>query len=291
MIEDRNYYEIHREEWQTFHQDSIPTITEEELKELTSLNDRLSLEDVKDVYVPLVHMFDIYLQQYRNLQRDKSRFLGRSYEPSPLIIGVTGSVAVGKSTTARVLQNLLKRAYPTKAVELMTTDGFLYPNRILRERNIMDRKGFPESYDMENLVQFLLDVKTGKPNVRFPVYSHRIYDIVAGEYEEVNHPDILIVEGINVLQLPSNQQIYVSDFFDFSIYVDAEEEMIEKWYIERFEMLMDLAIDQPDNYYYNYAIGKREDAIEMARGVWKRVNLKNLREYIYPTITRANLVI
>lgn len=274
MIEDRNYYEIHREEWQTFHQDSIPTITEEELKELTSLNDRLSLEDVKDVYVPLVHMFDIYLQQYRNLQRDKSRFLGRSYEPSPLIIGVTGSVAVGKSTTARVLQNLLKRAYPTKAVELMTTDGFLYPNRILRERNIMDRKGFPESYDMENLVQFLLDVKTGKPNVRFPVYSHRIYDIVAGEYEEVNHPDILIVEGINVLQLPSNQQIYVSDFFDFSIYVDAEEEMIEKWYIERFEMLMDLAIDQPDNYYYNYAIGKREDAIEMARGVWKRVNLK-----------------
>ena len=291
MIEDRNYYEIHREEWQTFHQDSIPTITEEELKELTSLNDRLSLEDVKDVYVPLVHMFDIYLQQYRNLQRDKSRFLGRSYEPSPLIIGVTGSVAVGKSTTARVLQNLLKRAYPTKAVELMTTDGFLYPNRILRERNIMDRKGFPESYDMENLVQFLLDVKTGKPNVRFPVYSHRISAIVAGEYEEVNHPDILIVEGINVLQLPSNQQIYVSDFFDFSIYVDAEEEMIEKWYIERFEMLMDLAIDQPDNYYYNYAIGKREDAIEMARGVWKRVNLKNLREYIYPTITRANLVI
>ena len=291
MIEDRNYYEIHREEWQTFHQDSIPTITEEELKELTSLNDRLSLEDVKDVYVPLVHMFDIYLQQYRNLQRDKSRFLGRSYEPSPLIIGVTGSVAVGKSTTARVLQNLLKRAYPTKAVELMTTDGFLYPNRILRERNIMDRKGFPESYDMENLVQFLLDVKTGKPNVRFPVYSHRIYDIVAGEYEEVNHPDILIVEGINVLQLPSNQQIYVSDFFDFSIYVDAEEEMIEKWYIERFEMLMDLAIDQQDNYYYNYAIGKREDAIEMASGVWKRVNLKNLREYIYPTITRANLVI
>ena len=255
------------------------------------MNDRLSLEDVKDVYVPLVHMFDIYLQQYRNLQRDKSRFLGRSYEPSPLIIGVTGSVAVGKSTTARVLQNLLKRAYPTKAVELMTTDGFLYPNRILRERNIMDRKGFPESYDMENLVQFLLDVKTGKPNVRFPVYSHRIYDIVPGDYEEVNHPDILIVEGINVLQLPSNQQIYVSDFFDFSIYVDAEEEMIEKWYIERFEMLMDLAIDQPDNYYYNYAIGKREDAIEMARGVWKRVNLKNLREYIYPTITRANLVI
>ncbi|MDK2780678.1 MAG: type pantothenate kinase [Trichococcus sp.] len=261
------------------------------MKELISLNDRLSLEDVKDVYVPLVHMFDIYLQQYRNLQRDKSRFLGRPYEPSPLIIGVTGSVAVGKSTTARVLQNLLKRAYPTKAVELMTTDGFLYPNRILRERNIMDRKGFPESYDMENLVQFLLDVKTGKPNVRFPVYSHRIYDIVPGEYEEVNHPDILIVEGINVLQLPSNQQIYVSDFFDFSIYVDAEEEMIEKWYIERFEMLMDLAIDQPDNYYYNYAIGKREDAIEMARGVWKRVNLKNLREYIYPTITRANLVI
>lgn len=209
----------------------------------------------------------------------------------PLIIGVTGSVAVGKSTTARVLQNLLKRAYPTKAVELMTTDGFLYPNRILRERNIMGSQRISESYDMENLVQFLLDVKTGKPNVRFPVYSHRIYDIVAGEYE-VNHPDILIVEGINVLQLPSNQQIYVSDFFDFSIYVDAEEEMIEKWYIERFEMLMDLAIDQPDNYYYNYAIGKRG---RRNRDGQRRRKKSQPQESsgvsIYPTITRANLVI
>lgn len=291
MIDKDNYYRIDREEWKNFHEDSFPILSEEVLGSLIALNDKLSLADVKDIYVPLVEMFNIYLENIRSLRRGKSLFLNRAYEPAPLMIGVTGSVAVGKSTTARVLQHLLQRYYPDKSVELITTDGFLYPNAVLKEKGIMDRKGFPESYDMEKLIEFLLDVKTGKPHVQFPVYSHHIYDIVTDAHEEVDRPDILIVEGINVLQLPSNQKIYVSDFFDFSIYVDADVPNIEKWYIERFEMLMDLAKSHPDNYYYNYAIGDRADAIKMARGVWKNVNLRNLEEYIQPTITRADLVI
>ena len=291
MIENRNYYQIDRNEWKTFHEDSIPLLSEEKLESLLSLNDKLSLDDVKDIYVPLVEMIDLYQKNYRKLRRSKSKFLTRPYEPAPLIIGVTGSVAVGKSTTARVLQNLLQKFYTDKTIEMITTDGFLYPNAVLKERGIMDHKGVPESYDMEKLIQFLLDIKTGKTDVKLPIYSHHIYDIVPDEYEYMNVPDILIVEGINVLQLPSRQQIYVSDFFDFSIYVDAEQENIEKWYLERFEMLMDLAKDQEDNYYYNYAVGDRSDAISMAKGVWKRINLKNLEDYIRPTMSRADLII
>lgn len=291
MIANSNYYQIAREEWKNFHEESIPLLSEEKLMSLTALNDKLSIADVKDIYVPLVEMIDLYQKNYRSLNKMKSKFLKHSYEPSPLVIGVSGSVAVGKSTTARVLQNLLQKFYADKKIEMITTDGFLYPNAELIRRGILDRKGFPESYDMEKLIQFLLDVKTGEPVVEFPVYSHRIYDIVAGKQDRVEQPDILIVEGINVLQLPSNQTIYASDFFDFSIYVDAEVENIEKWYLERFEMLMDLAKDQPDNYYYNYAIGDRQEAIDMARGVWKSVNLKNLEEFIAPTMTRADLII
>lgn len=291
MMDYSNYYKIDREEWKDFHEESVPLFSEEKLLSLTSLNDKLSLADVKDIYVPLVEIIDLYRKNYSNLRKSKSRFLERSYEPAPLIIGVSGSVAVGKSTTARVLRNLLDKFYVDKKIELITTDGFLYPNQELIKKGILNRKGFPESYDMEKLIEFLLDVKTGKPHVTYPVYSHRIYDIVPDQFAEVNQPDILIVEGINVLQLPSNQTIYISDFFDFSIYVDAEVENIENWYIERFEMLMDLAENQPDNYYYNYAVGDRSEAVKMARGVWKSVNLKNLEEYIAPTMTRADLVI
>ncbi len=189
------------------------------------------------------------------------------------------------------MQTMLQQRYPDKRVFLMTTDGFLLPTQELINRGILDRKGFPESYDMEALVHFLLEVKTGNPSVDAPVYSHEIYDIVPGEVQTIESPDILIVEGINVLQLPPNREIYVSDFFDWSIFVDADATLIEQWYLERFELLMDRAKTQPDNYYYQYAIGNRADAIAMAKDVWQKTNLKNLKEYILPTKTRADFIL
>ena len=291
MLETENYYEIKRTEWQTFNNGLTGTLTAQELQDLISLNDRLSLQDVRDVYVPLVHLFEVYYKNYRQLLAAKRKFLRRHYEPSPFIIGVTGSVAVGKSTTARLMQKLLQKLYPQKKTQMITTDGFLYPNAELEKRGKMDRKGFPESYDMKKLITFLLDVKTGQPEVKSPIYSHSIYDVVPGKFDLIQQPDILIIEGINVLQLPSNQRIYASDFFDFSIYVDAREDLIRKWYLERFEMLMDMAVTQQDNYYHDYAIGDRSQAMKMAEEVWENINLKNLREYIYPTITRADLVL
>ena len=209
----------------------------------------------------------------------------------PFIIGIAGSVAVGKSTTARLVQNLLSRLFPRRTVQLITTDGFLYPNEVLEARGILDRKGFPESYDMEALINFLNAVKSGESEIKIPVYSHEVYNIIPDTFEIINQPDILIVEGINTLQLPANQQIYVSDFFDFSIFVDAQPDLIEKWYLERFESLLDTAFQKPNNYYYQYAIGDRGEAIKMAKEVWKNVNLKNLHEYILPTRSRADIIL
>lgn len=218
-------------------------------------------------------------------------FLHRYIKVPPFIIGIAGSVAVGKSTTARLLQTLLSRLFPKQDVQLITTDGFLYPNRVLKERGIMDRKGFPESYDMERLIEFLNSVKSREKDLKIPLYSHKSYDIIEGEYETISQPDILIVEGINVFQLPANQQIYVSDFFDFSIYVDADPALVERWYLERFESLLDTAFQDPSNYYYEYAMGDRKEAIDMAKSVWKNVNLKNLKEFILPTRSRADIIL
>jgi type I pantothenate kinase len=186
---------------------------------------------------------------------------------------------------------MLSRTFKRRNVQLITTDGFLYPTAELEKRGILDKKGFPESYDMELLLDFLNAVKNGKDNLQIPKYSHEIYDIIPGEFEEITQPDILIVEGINVLQLPANQQIYVSDFFDFSVFVDAEPELIESWYLERFEALLDLAKDDKTNYYYEYANGPREEALQFARQVWKDVNLQNLTEFILPTKSRADVVL
>ncbi|MEE0124873.1 MAG: type I pantothenate kinase, partial [Enterococcus faecalis] len=273
-----------------YHDGKAP-LTEAELDNIKSVNDQISLKDVQEIYVPLTHLIHLYMKEFESLTLSKGLFLHEYVSVPPFIIGIAGSVAVGKSTTARLLQRILARTFKRRNVQLITTDGFLYPNKVLEEQGIMDRKGFPESYDMEKLINFLNEVKSGKDEIKAPVYSHSVYDVIEGEYELIQQPDILIVEGINTLQLPANQQIYVSDFFDFSIFVDADPALIEKWYLERFGALLDTAFLDPNNYYYQYAIGKREDAFAMARNVWKTVNLPNLEEYILPTRGRADIIL
>ena len=290
MKENINYYEIPRSEWQGYYAKEHMPLTQEELDGIKSLNDRISVQDVEDIYMPLCHLIHLYMKEFESLTLSKGLFLHRYVKVPPFIIGVAGSVAVGKSTAARLLQTSLTRLFSRKMVQLITTDGFLYPNAILEERGIMNRKGFPESYDMERLIQTLNEVKSGK-EVDIPLYSHQVYDIVPGEFETIQQPDILIVEGINTLQLPANQQIYVSDFFDFSIFMDAEPKLIEKWYLERFESLLDTAFLDPKNYYYQFAIGDRQAALAMSRSVWKNVNLKNLEEFILPTRGRADIIL
>lgn len=293
MNSSKKHLHFSREEWKKFYRNGngIPPLTEEELQEIKSLNDRISLQDVQDIYMPLTQLIHIYMKADEALQLSKGLFMQSYQGNTPFIIGIAGSVAVGKSTTARLLQMMLSRTFKRRNVQLITTDGFLYPNKVLEERGIMDRKGFPESYDMELLINTLDQVKSGKEIVDVPVYSHDVYDIVPDETEQINEPDILIVEGINVLQLPSNEQIFISDFFDFSIYVDAEPEQIEKWYLTRFEALLDSAFLKPDNFYYSYAIGDRSEALAMAKDVWKNVNLKNLEEFIMPTRHNADVIL
>lgn len=290
-MSEQYYYKIDREQWKTHESTHHIELTADELDLLKSLNDRISLQDVQDIYIPMIRLFENYWTQHMNRTAQLQSFLNQPYRTVPFIIGISGSVAVGKSTTARLLQTMLQQLYPSKTIDLVTTDGFLFPTQELKERQLLHRKGFPESYDMEKLVSFLLAIKTDSKPVKAPIYSHEIYDIVKDSFQLIHHPDVLIVEGINVLQLPPNRQIYVSDFFDWSIYVDAEPENIEKWYLERFELLMERAKTQPHNYYYEYAIGDRQQAIEMAREVWKQTNLKNLYEYILPTRMRADFIL
>lgn len=286
-----NFYRISREEWQGFYRDGKAPLTEAELESIKGFNDQISLKDVQDIYVPLTHLIHLYMKEFESLTVSKGLFLHEYVPVPPFIIGITGSVAVGKSTTARLLQTILARTFKRRNVQLITTDGFLYPNNVLKEKGLMNRKGFPESYDMERLITFLNEVKSGQEEIKAPLYSHSVYDIVENEYEVIQQPDILIVEGINTLQLPANQQIYVSDFFDFSIFVDADPGLIRKWYLDRFGALLDTAFLEPDNYYYQYAIGDREEAFAMAKNVWKTINLKNLEEYILPTRGRADLIL
>ncbi|CAM3222366.1 type I pantothenate kinase [Vagococcus fessus] len=291
MNSTKKFHQFSRDEWQRFYRNGIPPLTEDELQEIKSLNDRISLQDVQDIYMPLTHLIHIYMKEYESLQLSKGLFMQSYPGVTPFVIGIAGSVAVGKSTTARLLQMMLSRIFKRRNVQLITTDGFLYPNKVLEEKGIMHRKGFPESYDMERLITFLEQVKNRKENIETPVYSHDIYDIIPNKTETINEPDILIVEGINVLQVPTSEQVYISDFFDFSVYVDAEPELIEKWYLNRFGKLLDSAFLDPDNFYYSYAIGDREEAFNMARNVWRDVNLKNLEEFILPTRNNANVIL
>ncbi len=291
MKESLNYFKIPRKKWREYYEQNVVPLTEKELERIKSLNDRISIKDVQEIYMPLVYYLEmqLHVQQYK--QEETARFLGRPVANPPFIIGIAGSVAVGKSTTARLLKILLKESFPGKKVQLITTDGFLYPNKYLVDHDMMNQKGFPESYDMEKLISFMDNVKNGKL-AKAPVYSHQSYDIIPNRFDVVDKPDILIVEGINVLQLPSNQQIYVSDYFDFSIYVDAEEKDIRRWYLERFGMLLDGAFNDPHNYYYSLAQeGNRDKAFAIAKNTWEQVNHKNLQEYILPTRNRADLIL
>lgn len=289
--EDQSYYRFLKDDWKKLAPEAKLPLSDQQLKAIKALNDRISLQDVQDIYVPLVHLLIKKFRSFQDWQATKTDFLQLPEKRVPFVIGISGSVAVGKSTTARLLQVLLTNFFPELHSQLITTDGFLYPNAELKKRQILDRKGFPESYDMASLLDFMGSVKNGQAKIQVPLYSHQSYDIVPDQFETVDNPDILIVEGINVLQLPSNQTIYISDFFDWSIYVDANPELIEKWFLERFGILLDTAFHNPDDYYYEFAQWPRERAFAEAKKVWQRVDLPNLDEFILPTRSRANLIL
>lgn len=291
MNEWLNYDRFDRATWHSFFPSERVLLSQANLDEIKSLNDQISIADVQEVYLPLIKLLQLQYQNYQQMHLQKMTFLKKSNRRVPYIIGIAGSVAVGKSTSARLLQILLHKLMPDLRVELITTDGFLYPNAELKKRGLMDRKGFPESYDMEKLLTFLNDVKAGEDVVAAPTYSHNVYDVLLDQPQFIKEPDILIVEGINVLQLPSKQPLFVSDFFDFSLYVDADAELIEQWYLERFGLLLDTAFQDPSNYYYPYAQGDRQEAFAMAKDVWHRIDLPNLNEYILPTRNRADIIL
>ncbi|MFV9503345.1 MAG: type I pantothenate kinase [Oscillochloridaceae bacterium umkhey_bin13] len=290
------YLSFSRTEWARLRNGAKLPISAEELDHMVSLNDTVSLEDVADIYMPLVRLLDLYFDASKQLYAVTNVFLGNpSASRVPYVIGIAGSVAVGKSSTARILQALLAHMHGGLAVELITTDGFLYPNRLLNERKIMHRKGFPESYDRRRLIQFMADVKSGHPRLEVPIYSHLTYDIVPDQTIMIDRPDILIVEGLNVLQRGGRParapQVFVSDFFDFSIYVDADERHLQQWYIERFLRLRETAFRDPSSYFRRYAELSADEAIATARRIWREINYVNLKQNIEPTRERADLIL
>ena len=285
------YLTFSREQWSVLRAQTSLTLTEKELEAARGINDRIDLEEVATVYLPLTRLLNLYVAATQNLHRVSATFLGTMAPKMPYVIGIAGSVAVGKSTSARILQSLLARWPEHPRVELITTDGFLYPNAVLEERGLMNRKGFPESYDTKRLLQFVRDVKAGMPEVAAPVYSHVIYDVMPNQEEIVRQPDILIIEGLNVLQVGSATNDFVSDYFDFSIYIDAVETDIENWFIERFQTLRKTIFQDPDSFFKHFADFTEEQAIALAHEIWTGINGKNLKENIEPTRSRASLVL
>lgn len=285
-----NFHNISRKTWQELHPKAQPLLTAEELESIRSLKDNISIQDVIEVYLPLVSLIQIYKNAQENLSFSKSIFLKKEVSKRPFIIGISGSVAVGKSTTSRLLQLLLSRIFKDSKVEMVTTDGFIYPNDKLIEQNMLDRKGFPESYNMELLLNFLDTVKNGMV-AEIPVYSHEIYDIIPNQKQMIDSPDFLIVEGINVFQNQNNKRLYMTGYFDFSIYIDAEHDNIEKWYLERFESLLELAKTDTNNYYYRFVEIPQSDALALAKTIWQTINLVNLKKYIEPTRNRAEVIL
>ena len=285
-----------RDQWAALRNDTPMTLEPGEFDKLRSMHDRLDIREVEEIYLPLSRLLSIYVDATQRLYYSQRQFLDIRDRKVPYIVGVAGSVAVGKSTTARVLQAMLARWSPRPKVDMVTTDGFLFPNAVLERQGLMQKKGFPESYDLQLLLSFLSDIKSGRAKVRAPVYSHLTYDIVPHQWIEVDRPDILIVEGVNVLQtgpLPRDGKAVpvVSDFFDFSVYIDADESVLRKWYVKRFLALRDTAFTDPKSYFHRYALLSDDEAIATATAIWERTNLANLEDNILPTRPRATLIL
>jgi type I pantothenate kinase len=286
-----------RDEWAQLRAATPLTLSEHDLARLRGINERIDLDEVADVYLALSRLLNLYVAASQGLHRVADTFLGSPAAKVPYVVAIAGSVAVGKSTTARILQALLARWPDHPQVDLVTTDGFLFPNHVLAERGLMERKGFPESYDLRRLLRFLADVKAGAPEVRAPVYSHLTYDIVPGEEQIVRQPDIVILEGLSVLETGDGRgghrapALFVSDFFDFSIYVDADEADIESWYVTRFLTLVETAFRDERSFFRHFAGLPRDDAVAIARDIWRTINGVNLREHVLPTRERARLVL
>jgi type I pantothenate kinase len=290
------YITYSRDDWAALRADTPNPLSEAELENLSGLTERVSTREVVEVYLPLSRLLNFYVEALQELHEATTKFLRKGDGKMPFIIGLAGSVAVGKSTTGRVLKALLARWPSHPRVELVPTDGFLCPNAALEERELMSRKGFPESYDLTRLLNFLGEVKSGREHIAAPVYSHLIYDVLSDQALWIERPDIVIVEGLNVLQpakLPKDGAAipFVSDFFDFSIYIDAADELIENWYIERFLRLRQTAFRDPASYFHRYATLSEEEARVVALSLWRSINLVNLRENILPTRQRADLIL
>jgi len=290
------YHNFTKAEWANFRADEPMTLDASDIERLRALTDPISLEEAEQVYLPLSRLISLYVEATQGLHRASTRFLGADDRKVPYIIGVAGSVASGKSTTSRILQALLSRWPSSPKVDLVTTDGFLYPTRKLEAMNLMDRKGFPESYDRPALIKFLSDIKSGRPNVSVPVYSHLVYDIVPGEKIVIDRPDILIVEGLNILQpgeLPKSGRpiLFASDFLDFSIFIDASEADLTTWFMDRFRALRQTAFADPNSFFHKFSQMSAEEAEKFGLWAWTEINLPNLRENILPTKSRADLVL